>query len=94
VEHGRIQRPAYSSRRGHFPVSSGGVAFWDSEVSGLLFVTSAVVSLQTQRTQPVLLVEATLYRDGFLLVSANVPYSQRDRYARLRAAQEPMAARL
>jgi hypothetical protein len=76
---------------GLFPVSGGGVAYWDSDVDGLDFVTPRVVDLEVLQAEPVLLVRATLERAGSMLLSANVPERRWHRNQQLRAAQAPMA---
>ena len=76
---------------GLHPVRGGGVAYWDSDVDGLDFVTPRVVKVEVIQTEPVLLVRATVERAGSILVSANVPERRWPRNERLRAAQAASA---
>lgn len=72
---------------GIFPVSDGGVVFWDSDVDGLRYVTPSVVDVKTVQTAPALLVRAELAGGGALLVSGNVPQARFERNGSLRKSQ-------
>lgn len=79
---------------GLFPVSTGGVVFWDSDVDGLQTVTPPVKSLTTVQEEPVRVVRVDLGEGRFLLVSAHVPESRLARNAQFREEQAQMAGHM